>query len=81
VFGAFEGMYFSIFLSESGYRSSYVLAGAVVAAMLVLLLAAVAGYGVMRTRLPDRYRMLLSRGAASVLLIAGSVWFFVRLRG
>ncbi len=81
VFGGFEGMYFSIFLSESGYRVSYVLLGAVVAGMLVLLLAALAGYGMTRARLPDRYRMLLLRGAASVLLITGSVWFVVRLRG
>jgi hypothetical protein len=75
VFGGFEGMYFSIFLSESGYQAGYVLCGAAVAGALVLLLAALAGYAI-----PHRYRTLLSRIAASLLLVTGSIWFIVRLR-
>jgi hypothetical protein len=75
VFGAFEGMYFSFFLSESGYRAAYVLPGAALAGALVLLIAALAGYVI-----PHRYRTPLSRIAASLLLVTGSIWFIVRLR-
>ena len=76
IFGAFEGMYFSIFLGESGYRAGYVLPGAAVAGALVLLLAGGAIYAI-----PSRYRTPLSRAAASVLLLTGSLWFYLRLRG
>jgi hypothetical protein len=75
VFGGFEGMYFSLFLSESGYQAGYVLSGAAVAGALVLLIAALAGY-----LIPSRYRMRLSRIAASLLLVTGSIWFIIRLR-
>ena len=76
LFGAFEGMYFSIFVGESGYRAGYVLPGAALAGAMVLLLAALAVY-----LIPRRYRALLSRIAASLLLVTGSMWFYLRLRG
>jgi hypothetical protein len=69
-------MYFSIFLGESGYRAGYVLSGAALAGALVLLLAAMAVY-----LIPTRYRTLLSRITASLLLVTGSIWFYLRLRG
>jgi hypothetical protein len=72
VFGGFAGMYFSIFVGESGYQARYVLAGAGLASLLVVLVAAT-----FRSRLPGRYQLV----SAPVLLIAGAVWFFVRLRG
>jgi len=74
--GAFEGLYFSTFVSESGYGAFWVLAGAVAAGALVLLFAGVGLYAFVN----DRYRALLSRGAALALFLTGSVWFALRLR-
>ena len=76
IFGAFEGMYFSIFLGESGYRAGYVLPGAALAGAVVLLIAVLALY-----LIPIRYRPPLSRITASLLLVTGAIWFYLRLRG
>jgi hypothetical protein len=81
VFGGFAGMYFSIFVNDSGYRVSYVLLGAAVAGMAVLAAAATGAHLLRRARVPDRYRILLVRVAASALLVTGSAWFVIRLRG
>jgi hypothetical protein len=81
VFGAFEGMYFATFIGESGYRTPYVLSGAAFGAILILLLSAFVEYLLTRARLRAPYRLILSRIAASALLVTGSTWFFIRLRG
>lgn len=81
VFGAFEGMYFSLFVDESGYRAGYVLSGAAVAGAVVLAAAALLGYGLMKSPAAARYRVLLTRVAAGLLMIVGAVWFGIRLRG
>jgi hypothetical protein len=75
LFGAFEGMYFAVFLADSGYSPGYVLSGASVAAVIVLAAAAVL------TRLIGRLHPLAVRACAGALFITGAVWFIVRLRG
>ena len=77
VFGAFAGMYFAKFVADSGYRFGYVLSGATVAALLTLGAAGLAGWIVSR----NGFRNVLSKIVASGLLLTGSVWFIVRLRG
>lgn len=81
LFGSFEGMYFAVFLSDSGYRFGYVLCGAAVAAILVL--AVVAGLNALlaQLRLPERYKTVPLKSMAAALLVTGSAWFVVRLRG
>lgn len=77
VFGAFAGMYFAQFVSDSGYRFGYVLSGATIASLVSLgaagLIAAIA--------VRHRFQNILSRILAAGLLATGSVWFIVRLRG
>ena len=74
LFGSFEGMYFAVFLTDSGYRFGYVLSGAAVASLLLL--------GVFGAFSPllARYRALPLKAMAGALLATGSVWFVVRLR-
>jgi hypothetical protein len=74
LFGSFEGMYFAVFLSDSGYRFGYVLSGAAIASLLLI--------GVFGAFSPllARYRALPLKAMAGALLATGSVWFVVRLR-
>ena len=81
LFGSFEGMYFAVFLSDSGYRFGYVLSGAAIAAVFLLFDFAALISLLARFCVPDRYRRIPLRIAASALLITGSVWFVIRLRG
>lgn len=81
VFGSFEGMYFAVFLSDSGYRFAYVLGGAALASVLLLAAAAFVSSLPAQFYLPDRYRAVPLKALASALLVTGSVWFVVRLRG
>ena len=80
LFGAFCGMYFSVFVNESGYSAAWVVGGAVFAAITVLAAVALAGYAVSRLPLREFGRLVLTRIAASALFLTGSVWFYVRLR-
>lgn len=80
LFGAFAGMYFSVFVNESGYRAAWVLAGAAFAALTVLAAVALAGHAVARLPVRDFGRMVLTKAAASALFITGSIWFYLRLR-
>jgi hypothetical protein len=75
LFGSFEGMYFAVFLTDSGYRFGYVMAGAAFASVLLLAL-----FGAFRPFLA-RYRAVPLKAMAGALLVTGSVWFVVRLRG
>jgi hypothetical protein len=74
LFGSFEGMYFAVFLTDSGYRFGYVLSGAAAASLLLL-----AVFGAISPLLA-RYRAIPLKATASALLATGSVWFVVRLR-
>jgi len=74
LFGSFEGMYFAVFLTDSGYRFGYVLSGAAIASLLLL--------GVFGAFSPllARHRAIPLKAMASALLATGSIWFVVRLR-
>ncbi len=76
VLGLFHGMYFSIFLAESGYRAATFLCGVAVAELLLIALFAFVFARVIRlARIPRAIPV-----AASALLTIGVIWFFVRLR-
>jgi hypothetical protein len=76
VLGAFHGLYFELFLRTTGYRASYVLAGAVFAEIaLISILALLFSYlGKLLAALKP------VPVCASVLLVTGMAWFFLRLR-
>ena len=76
VLGLFHGAYFSAFLAESGFHFGTFLSG--VAAAELLLIALFAFLLGRLARLPWMRRTVPV--AASVLLAAGVVWFFIRLR-
>lgn len=80
VFGAFAGMYFANFIEQSGFRSVYVLTGASIGGLLVLLAGGVVGYLAVRLDAVRRHDAVMTRIAASMLLIAGGIWFAIRLR-
>jgi len=76
VLGLFHGAYFSMFLAQSGYRAPAFLSGVALAELLLialfsLALAALARFAATRRAVPV---------AASLLLVTGVVWFFIRLR-
>jgi len=75
LFGAFQGMYFSVFVSDSGYRDLYVLGGAAFAAASVLALCALGGRVA-----PWRRGSIVFKGASGTLCAAGLAWFIIRLR-
>ena len=72
VLGVFHGLYFALFLRESGYHAGYVLAGAVLGEWGVIAFAAAALLRLNRAAV---------RYPAAALLATGLAWFFVRLRG
>lgn len=76
VLGLFHGAYFSLFLSQSGFRLPVFLAG-VTSAELLLIATFTVVLGVL-VRLAWLRRAVPI--AASLLLITGVVWFVVRLR-
>ena len=81
IFGGFSGMYFSVFIAESGFLAAWVLAGAAFAGLAVLALAGLIGFVFSKAPLGPGPRLLLSRAAAAILLATGSYWFYLRLRG
>ncbi len=76
VLGIFHGLYFHLFLLQSGFRPVYVLLGAALAEILITLLFALA-FSFLRRRAPTLRPIPV---AATALLIVGLGWFFVRLR-
>jgi hypothetical protein len=76
VLGALHGLYFHLFLQTTGYSPALVLAGAgfVQLAAIALLALVLSKVG----RMAQAYRPV--QVAASVLLVFGMVWFFLRLR-
>jgi hypothetical protein len=77
LFGGFSGMYFSVFINDSGYRAPWVLAGAAFAGVVVFSAATLIGFAF--SKLPFKNR--LAQLAAAGLFATGSIWFVLRLRG
>jgi hypothetical protein len=76
VLGGFHGLYFALFLRASGYRPLYVLSGAAFGEIL-----AIAAFALLFSRLGRRLAALKPVPvSASVMLLIGMVWFFLRLR-
>ncbi len=76
VLGGFHGLYFHLFLQNTGYRALWVLAGAALADLLAI---AALGFVLSRIgRLARAFRPVQTSAAA--LLVFGVLWFFVRLR-
>ncbi len=76
VLGAFHGLYFHLFLQNSGYRPGFVLAGAALAE-----LAAISILALIFSRFERIARGLRPlQVSASALLVFGMVWFLLRLR-
>jgi hypothetical protein len=76
VLGAFHGLYFHLFLLNSGFRPGFVLLGAALvdaAAISILALLFSQVRKVVRGPRPVRF-------SASALLVFGMVWFILRLR-
>ena len=76
VLGIFPGLYFHLFVQNSGYRPGIVLAGAALAEIPVIALLAFAFSRLGKWAQPLRPIQV----AASALLMFGMVWFFLRLR-
>jgi hypothetical protein len=73
VLGLFHGMYFSIFLTSSGFHLAPFLSGVVLAELLLILV-----FAFLLSRLARLPRAVPV--AASVMLTVGVVWFVLRLR-
>jgi hypothetical protein len=76
VLGAFHGLYFALFLRNTGYRAALVLAGAALAEALVTG----ALYFALRRAIRVAGPLRPQASCAAALLVVGMVWFFVRLR-
>jgi hypothetical protein len=76
VLGAFHGLYFHLFLQNSGYRAGWVLGGAALAEA-----AAVSVFALLFSRVVRMGKALRPvQVSAVVLLVFGLVWFGLRLR-
>jgi hypothetical protein len=76
VLGGFHGLYFAMFLRTTGYRAAYVLAGAVCAEIALIAIVALL-FSYIGKRLAAWKPVPV---CASVLLVTGLAWFFLRLR-
>jgi len=74
--GAFHGLYFLLFLQNTGYAPGFVLAGAALAEVALLSL-----FALLFTRI-SRVAAALKpvQVSASALLAVGLIWFFLRLK-
>jgi hypothetical protein len=77
VLGVFHGLYFDLFLRTSGFAAGWVLAGAAAAELALIAVFALIFSRV--ARLAAALRPL--HVSASLLLVFGLAWFFLRLRG
>jgi hypothetical protein len=71
ILGVFQGAWFALFLSGSGYAATVFLTGVLVAQLL-----AIGALAVLLWKLPRKVVPI----AASILLASGLFWFFTRLR-
>lgn len=78
--GIFSGMYFTLFINESGYSMAWVLAGAAAASALTIAACRATLSGLKKIPLDGPLRNRVTRAAASVLLCTGAIWFVLRLR-
>jgi hypothetical protein len=75
--GVFHGLFFFLFLQNTGYRAGTVLAGAATVEVVVI-----AALGLVFMRIAKQApRVRLVQCAASAMAIFGIVWFAFRLRG
>jgi hypothetical protein len=72
VLGAFHGLYFYLFVQNTGYRPELVLAGAALAELTALAILAL---------LLLRAGLLFHRLGEAALLLCGLFWFAMRLKG
>jgi len=77
VLGVFHGLYFSIFLKDSGDRLAPFLMGVVLAELLLIAVLAAAVYVLVRVTRTARAIPV----TASLLLAVGVTWFVIRLGG
>jgi hypothetical protein len=77
VLGMFHGLYFELFLRNTGYSAGWVLTGAGLTELAVIALL-----GLIFSRI-GRIAAALKplQVSASLLLAFGMVWFYLRLRG
>ena len=80
VFGAFQGMFFALFIGQSGYETGWVLTGAAVGAASIAGGCALAGLAAGRLISREAWRRGLRTAASGGLLVTGAVWFVLRLR-
>jgi hypothetical protein len=77
VLGAFHGLFFHLYLRNTGYRPGFVLAGAAVVDVLAI---AFFGWGFAKVaRVAKRFNPVPV--AASAMFVFGMAWFALRLRG
>ena len=76
VLGTFHGLYFLLFLQTAEYRPGYVLGGAFLAEVLGIAVLALVFSRI--GRIAQALRPV--QVSASVLLVVGMVWFFLRLK-
>jgi HupE / UreJ protein len=77
VLGAFHGLYFELFVRNSGYSALWVLTGVVLAEVLLIAL-----FALIFSRIAKATEALRPvKVSASVLLVVGVAWFVLRLRG
>jgi len=74
--GAFHGLYFLLFLQNTGYSPGFVLLGAALAQVVLIALFALIFSRIGRLAAALRPVQV----SASALLVVGMVWFFLRLR-
>jgi len=77
VLGIFQGLYFDLFLQNTGYQPTLVLAGAVMAEAAGIAVLALAFSQINRVAKALRPVQV----SAAALLVFGMAWFFLRLRG
>ena len=77
ILGMFHGLFFHLYLQETGEAPGWVLSGALVAEFAGLALFAFLFSRV--GKLPERWRLVPV--TASALLVFGMAWFVLRLRG
>lgn len=79
IFGAFQAMFFSLFIAESGYAPYWVLSGAAIGAAIAALACAAIGAGIGRVCGSGPWRRRLRTATAGALTVAGGAWFVLRL--
>ncbi len=80
VFGAFESLFFVLFIADSGYRQAWVITGASFAALSAGAICALAGFVIFRVIPRETYRTALRKAAVCALGITGVIWFMLRLK-